>query len=101
MKGYDLIANSQLAIFFLQNLSQQIQSGLVPLSNMETIFIQYIREFPGQEQLKIFDLFSRFSLAMRHTREIYFSFQWLLEAETEHGPMIDADLDVLKRVRFS
>jgi hypothetical protein len=63
---------------------------------METIFIQYIREFPGQEQMKIFDLFSRFSMAKRHTGEIYFNFPWMLEAETEANRMLDADPDVLK-----
>jgi hypothetical protein len=68
---------------------------------METIFIQYIREFSEHEQMKIFDLFSRFAMAKRHTGEIYFNFQWLLEAETVYDPMIDGDLDVLKGVRFS
>jgi hypothetical protein len=52
MKGYPL--NCQLAIFFLQKLSQQIQFGIIPLSDMETIFIQYLREFlPARFQLKL------------------------------------------------
>ena len=51
--------------------------------------------------MKIFDLFSRFSMEKRHAGELYFNLQWLLETETEYDPMIDADLDVLKRVRFS
>jgi hypothetical protein len=49
---------------------------------------------------KIFDLFSRLSMAKRHTGELYFNLQWLLEAETEYDPMIDTDLDVLQGVRF-
>jgi hypothetical protein len=52
-------------------------------------------------KMKIFDLFSRFSMAKRHTGELYFNLQWLLKEETEYDPMIDADLDVLKGVRFS
>jgi hypothetical protein len=51
--------------------------------------------------MKIFDLFSRFAMAKRHTGEIQFNFQWLLESEMEYDPMIDADLDVLQGVRFS
>jgi hypothetical protein len=51
--------------------------------------------------MKIFDLFSRLSMAKRHTGEIYFNFQWLLKAETGYNPMIDDDLDVLKEIRFS
>jgi hypothetical protein len=54
---------------------------------METIFIQYIREFSEQEQMKVFDLFSRFSMAKKYTGEIYFNFQWLPEAETEYDLM--------------
>ena len=65
------------------------------LTNLEALVIEYIREFPEHERLKIFDLFSRFSIAKQHTGELKFDFAWLLEAEQEYDPQINPELDVL------
>jgi len=56
------------------------------LTNLESLLIGYIREFPEHEQVKIFDLFQRFSMAKKHTGELKFDFNWLLEAEEEYDP---------------
>jgi len=66
------------------------------LTNLESLLIDYIREFPEHEQVKIFDLFQRFSMAKKHTGTLKFDFNWLLQAEQEYDPQIDTELDVLK-----
>jgi len=68
------------------------------LTNLEALVINSIREFPKQEQLKIFDLFSRFLMAKQYTGELKFDFNWLLDAEQEYDPVIDPELDVLKEI---
>jgi hypothetical protein len=65
------------------------------LTNLESLLIGYIREFPEHEQVKIFDLFSCFSIAKRHTGVVKFDFKWLLEVEEDYDPRIDPELDVL------
>jgi len=66
------------------------------LTNLEALLINYIREFPEHERLKIFDLFSRFSIAKQYAGELKFDFAWLLDAEKDYDPKIDPKLDALK-----
>ena len=82
----------------LKMLSQQIQDGTLPLTQLEALAIRHIREFPKAEQMKVFDLLSRFSMAKRYTGEICFNFHWLLEAEKGFDAMVDEERDVLKGV---
>ncbi len=80
----------------LQSLTKQLNDGIVPLSDLEVIAIEYIREFPKEERMKLFDLLNRFSFAKKYSGKIKFDFKWLLEAETEYDALIDPKTDVLK-----
>ena len=82
----------------LQHLSLQIQDGTLPLTQLEALAIRHIREFPKAEQMKVFDLLSRFSMAKRYTGEVCFDFRWLLEAEKGFDALVDNERDVLKEV---
>lgn len=82
----------------LKMLSQQIQDGTLPLSQLEALAIRHIREFPRAEQMKIFDLLSRFSMAKLYTGEVFFDFRWLLEAEKGFDALVDEERDGVKGV---
>lgn len=45
-------------------------------TTLEDVLIGYIREFPKQEQLKIIDLFPRFSIPEGFSGEVKFYFQF-------------------------
>lgn len=84
----------------LLKLSQQIQDGILPLTQLEGVAIRYIREFPKAEQMKIFDLLNRFFMAKQHTGELVFDFRWLINAERGYEAIVDKKTDVLNDIMF-